>query len=175
MSALDRPENVNAYVEAHSAWMRFVYGQSWDNPEPLDPEEFMAEFARLISLDAPIPPFARKYLADLTKSQGPFRLILQPRGRAAQRFKTERRDYERALKIVDEIGKDENLSSVDAAIKEVLREEKIANGTAAKDIAITEGERRSWERSWNNAKQFMPELIERLDGLLDQRSKRSKP
>ena len=76
---------------------------------------------------------------------------------------------------VDEIGKDENLSSVDAAIKEVLREEKIANVTAAKDIAITEGERRSWERSWNNAKEYMPELIERLDGLLDQRSKRSKP
>jgi hypothetical protein len=76
---------------------------------------------------------------------------------------------------VDEIGKDENLSSVDAAIKEVLREEKIANVTAAKDIAITEGERRSWERSWNNAKEYMPELIERLDELLDQRSKRSKP
>jgi hypothetical protein len=31
MSARDRPENVNAYVEAHSAWMRFVYGQSWDS------------------------------------------------------------------------------------------------------------------------------------------------
>jgi hypothetical protein len=80
VSARDRPENVNAYVEAHSAWVRFVYGQSWDNPEPLDPEEFMAEFARLISLDAPIPPFAENISPILPKAKAHFVSFLSQGG-----------------------------------------------------------------------------------------------
>ena len=145
--------------KAHFAWLRLlVLRQSWNEQKPLDTEEFEAELAQLFGLGQPIPPFAQRGLRDLIKSRGPYRLGLLKNGLAARRFRTERRDYERALKIADEIEKYENISSVEAAIAK-----------------ITNTAKRQWPRSFDEAREFMsPEHIEHLERLLDERSKRSK-
>lgn len=168
MTAREDLENAKAYL----AWVHLICGQSWDNPEPLDPAEFMAEFARLISLDAPIPPFARKFLADLAEGQGPFRLVLKPNGKKLQKFETDRRAYEQALEIEAAIP---GRKRITAAIKEVLRKKKMANGTTAEAPEPSKDEMDQGFKDWSRAKRFMhPARVENLDRLA-KRPRRERP
>jgi hypothetical protein len=158
-------------AQTFMAWVRLVYGHPWSDRGPLDLAAIEAEIVRLLRAEQPVPAFAQKWLVDWYSPRGD--LGRGEDGYAARKFRNERRDYERGLKIAEKVtngGK-----SVDAAIKEVLIEEKKASGKS--DAEITDGELRQGKRSWASAKLFMhPEYINWLDRLADRwRRKRVQP
>jgi hypothetical protein len=166
-SIADAQMSARKDAKTFMAWARLVHGHQWIDREPLDLAAIEAEIVRLLRAEHPVPAFAQKWLVGWYSPRGD--LGRGEDGYAARKFRNERRDYERGLKIAEKVTNGEK--SVDAAIKEVLIEEKKANGES--DAEITDGQLRQGKRSWASAKLFMhPEHINWLDRLADRRRRK---
>ena len=106
-------------TETFGAWGRLVFGGFRE--KELKPPD-LKEIARLLRLGKPIPPFMQDWLADLLdpprdESYDGFQLILDCDRRAAQKFETKWKDFNKALSIAVAIegGKSSN-EAIDAVM-----------------------------------------------------------
>jgi site-specific recombinase XerD len=149
-SIADAQMSARKDAKTFMAWALLVHGHQWIDREPLDLAAIEAEIVRLLRAEHPVPAFAQKWLVGWYSPRGD--LGRGEDGYAARKFRNERRDYERELKIPEKVTNGEK--SVDAAIKEVLIEEKKANGES--DAEITDGQLRQGKRSAPQACLDMP-------------------
>ena len=135
-------------IEHFHVWAKIVFGHPWSDDRSPDYAEMQREVARLLGSGKPVPPFAKKWLADLRTPRRPGQgrecnADFRPDGRGTQILRRERREYLEALKILDLL---QSGMSINKAIAHIFPGR----------------ERRGWE-AWESAKRFMhPLLLERL-------------
>jgi hypothetical protein len=142
-------------VETFMAWARLAHGYQWTDPPP-NPTDLAMEIARLLRLGEPVPPFAQKWLADFLDPppgyEGELSLVFKYNKRAAQKHKTELKNYRVALDIM--AAKQRGLST-----REAVAEIMPSGGM----------------RAWRSARRFLhPWLLARLKARSKKLKERSK-